>query len=105
MRVGEGELPYPMPWAMSAETSFVERPADYRRYLEGAGFVIESETDRGELARTLAREMREKIEREGPPPLGMHTLMGETASVRLGNVMSMLHGGVISPIEIIARAA
>ena len=105
MRVGEGNLPYPLPWAMSAETSFVERPADYRRYLEGAGFVIESESDRGDFARMLAREMREKIEREGPPLLGAHTLMGETASVRLGNVMSMLQAGVISPVEIIARAA
>lgn len=104
MRVGEGELPYPMPWALTPETSFVERPADYRHHLEGAGFEIESETDRGDFARALAREMREKIEREGPSPLGAHTLMGESATVRLGNVFNMLNAGVISPVEIVARA-
>ena len=39
MRAGDGEIPYPMPWAETAETSFVETPATYRRLLEAAGFA------------------------------------------------------------------
>lgn len=105
MRTGEKDLPYPMPWAASLATSFVETPATYRQLVEAAGFVIESETDRGDLARELAHQMREKTAKDGPPPLGLHTLMGPATPERLGNIIKALEARTIAPIEIIARAA
>ena len=63
MRMAEGELPYPMPWAATPDTSFVEPPETYRRLLAEAGFAIEAEHDRSDLALRLGREMRE---RRGP---------------------------------------
>ena len=73
--------------------------------LEELGFTLESETDRGDLAHDLARAMREKAAKDGPPPLGLHTLMGPATPERIGNVMKALAAGVIAPVETIARAA
>ena len=38
MRERDGALTYPVPWASSAETSFVATAADYRRAARGRGF-------------------------------------------------------------------
>lgn len=104
MRVAEGELPYPMPWAQSSETSFVETPDAYRRMVSAAGFKIEREENQRQLVLDLAREMRAKAEASGPPPLGPQTLMGPAFRERLGNVMATLERGTIAPVQMIARA-
>jgi SAM-dependent methyltransferase len=104
MHVQPGEVPFPMPWAASSATSFLETPETYRRLLAEAGFVLRSERNQRELALKLAREMRETIAMHGAPPLGLHTLMGPASKERLGNVMATLERGTIAPIEIIAWA-
>lgn len=104
MRTGEGELPYPMPWAATQETSFVESAATYRTLLTEAGFAIEKERDRRDFTLRLGREMRENSARHGTPPLGLHVLMGPASLERLANVMGVLERGLIAPTEIIARA-
>ncbi len=104
MRMQDAALGYPMPWADTIATSFVEPPENYRRLLVAGGFEIEHECSRRELVRTLVREMREKAETSGPSPLGPHVVMGPSAKTRLGNVFEALENGVIAPIEIIARA-
>jgi ubiquinone/menaquinone biosynthesis C-methylase UbiE len=105
MQVKAGEIPYPMPWAQTVATSFVEMPETYRRLLTAAGFKIEREENRREFVLKLAREMREKTAIQGAPPLGLHILMGPASRERLVNVMSTIEGGTLAPIEMIARAA
>jgi SAM-dependent methyltransferase len=104
MRAGEGELPYPMPWAMTLQTSFVEPAAHYRAALEGAGFSIDLERNHRDLGLRLGREMREKTARDGAPPAGPMVLMGASAPQRLGNVMAALSEGLIAPIEMVTKA-
>lgn len=104
MIAGEGDLPYPMPWAQRTETSFVETPETYRRLLSAAGFKIERVENRRAFVLDLAREMRAKIEKDGLPALNPHVLIGPEAKVRLGNVMATLERGTIAPVEMIARA-
>jgi ubiquinone/menaquinone biosynthesis C-methylase UbiE len=105
MHAGAGDLPYPMPWAMTIETSFVETPETYRKLLSAAGFKIEAEENRRAFVLDGVREMRAKIEKDGMPALNQHVLLGPTARERLGNVMAALERGVIAPIQMIARAA
>jgi ubiquinone/menaquinone biosynthesis C-methylase UbiE len=105
MHAGAGNLPYPMPWALTIETSFVETPETHRRLLSAAGFEIEAEENRRTFVLDRAREMREKIEKDGMPALNQHVLLGPTARERLGNVMAALERGIIAPIQMIARAA
>lgn len=104
MRASEEDLPYPMPWSMTTETSFVETPETYRRLLIAAGFKIEREENRRTFVLDLAREMKAKIEKDGMPALNQHALLGPTARERLGNVMATLERGIIAPVEMIARA-
>src|SRR5262249_2791622 len=105
MRVGEGELPYPMPWAVTPETSFVETPEAYERLLTEAGFRIASKRSQEELTLKLLAEMRAKAAASGPPPLGLHVIMGPAAKERLANVFASVENGLVAPIEIIAEAA
>jgi SAM-dependent methyltransferase len=103
MLMDDGEIPYPMPWAATPETSFVETPGTYRRLLATAGFEIETEHNRRDLALRLGREMRENTAKYGAPPLGLHILMGPATAQRLANVMTTLERGTIAPVEMIAR--
>ncbi len=100
MEVADGELPYPMPWSQTLDTSFVERPETYRRLLTAAGFTLEKERSQRDFALSLAQAMRDK----GTQPLGLQTLMGPAGQERMTNVMETLGRGIIAPIEIIARA-
>ena len=93
-----------MPWAMTVETSFVETPETYRRLLNAAGFKLQAEENRRAFVLEVAREMRERIEKEGMPALNQYALLGPTARERLGNVMKTLEKGTIAPIQMIARA-
>ncbi|MGO4706710.1 class I SAM-dependent methyltransferase [Microvirga sp. 2MCAF38] len=104
MRLNDDPLPFPMPWANSEETSFVETSDTYKGLLERAGFVVVKETDRRDMSLKLGREMRENAARNGAPPLGLHILMGPATPERLGNVMKTLEHGSIAPVEIIAKA-
>jgi ubiquinone/menaquinone biosynthesis C-methylase UbiE len=103
MNVTGDALPYPMPWADSLDTSFVEAPQTYRDLLKQTGFVLRSEKNRREMSLTLGLEMREEVARHGLPPLGPHTVMGATAPVRLGNVMLALAAGTIAPIQMLCQ--
>lgn len=103
MRIAEGDIPYPMPWAVTPATSFVRTPDDYRRMLTAAGFALEREVSRRELALGLWQEMRRRIAEQGPPRLSLQVLMGDAAKERMANVIATLERGIIAPVEMIAR--
>lgn len=104
MRMSDEQIRYPMPWADSVATSFVETPQTYRSWLTAAGFTVEAEEDLSELARQAASRMAERAEKDGPPPLSLHTLMAPATPERLGNAMQALGRGVLAPVAITARA-
>jgi ubiquinone/menaquinone biosynthesis C-methylase UbiE len=105
MRTGTGDIPYPMPWAATPATSFVETPDTYRRLLEAAGFKVESQRSQTDLTLKLLGEMRAKAAKEGPPPLGLHVIMGAEAKERLANIFGCVESRLLAPTEIIAQAA
>jgi hypothetical protein len=39
----------------------------------------------------------------GPPPLGLHLVMGADSRLKIGNMMANIELGVIAPVELIAR--
>jgi SAM-dependent methyltransferase len=105
MRVADGDIPHPMPWAATAETSFVETPETYRRLLATAGFAVGDPIDRSAQVLAIGRAMRERAARTGVPPLGLHVLIGPASRERMGNVMRALESGTIAPVQMMARAA
>jgi SAM-dependent methyltransferase len=97
MRVGAGELTFPLPWADDERSSFVETRERYAELLRDAGFRIELDEDR-----TAA------VASAGPPPAGALTpgvVFGPGFAERIGNNVASTMAGILSPVLMIARAA
>jgi ubiquinone/menaquinone biosynthesis C-methylase UbiE len=105
MRTGEGQLAFPVPWATTNATSFLRTPADYCHLLEAAGFLILKERGRREFAIDFFQQMRARVQQAGgPPPLGLHLLMGAGSADKIANMVDGLERGLIAPTEIVCQA-
>ena len=104
MRTGDGPIRYPVPWALSEETSYVATAKDYRDALQNAGFRIAQERGRGPFAIEFTERLMARMAQSGPPALGLHLLMGEKAPVMAGNMLAMMKEGILEPVELYARA-
>lgn len=98
---GAGEIGYPAPWSPDATHSFVAPPQDYRDAAAGAGLRLVAERDRGDFARAYFQKVTAAIEAHGPPPVGLHLLMGEEAPVRYGNAVTAAMARVAAPWEMV----
>jgi hypothetical protein len=93
MRVGDGDLTYPLPWAEDETSSFVETRGRYAELLTAAGFRIEVDEDRTPAA--------------APPPPGALTpaaVFGPGFTERIGNNIAATMAGTLAPILLVARA-
>jgi SAM-dependent methyltransferase len=98
MRIGDGAVTYPVPWANTEETSFLASVTGYRRDLEKAGFSIQSERDLWVLG--IAGDTALNV---GRPKHGSQIFMGENAAAKDDNLYSAVTRRVISPVQIVAR--
>ena len=106
MRIGEGELTYPVPWATTAASSALATPAEYRAALQAAGFSVIAERNRRDFALAFFDQLRAKTAAAGgPPPLGLHILMGRNTPDKVQNMIQNISNGRIAPVELIARKA
>ena len=104
MRTGDGDLTFPVPWASTAEASVVESLGTYKNALNAAGFRIIAEQNRHEFALDFFAHLQANAAAAGgPPPLGLHILMGETAPVKVKNMIENISEGRVAPIEVIAE--
>ena len=104
MRVGPGELTYPVPWATKADGSALGSRDEYKRALKLAGFTVTVEQNRRDFAlEFFARMQANMAAAEGPPPLGLHILMGEEAPTKLENMIQGISQDRIAPIEMVAE--
>ncbi|MCU1239805.1 MAG: ubiquinone biosynthesis protein [Candidatus Acidoferrum typicum] len=104
MRAKDGEIQYPVPWALSEETSFVGTARDYRDALQKAGFQIAQERGRAPFGIAFTERVIARMTQGGPPALGLHLLMGEKTPMMIRNILAMMKEGVLEPVEIYARA-
>jgi hypothetical protein len=98
MRVGEGDLTYPLPWSSVAETSAVATPTDYRAALTAARFEILDERNRRSDLAGYAVAMGGKA----TPPMLPHR--GATWDNKTANLAALVRGGILAPVQILARA-
>lgn len=104
MLSGEEPLTYPVPWSTVQETSTLASPEQYIAALEQAGFTIHAQRDRRDFAAEFFAETRRRIEAAGgTPALGVHIAMGESAPVKISNMIENIAAGRVAPVEIIAR--
>ncbi len=102
---GEADEPlaFPLPWSTVAETSFVHAPNVYHDAASAAGLELETETDRTEFALAFFEEAFARMAESGPPALGIHLMMGETAPEKFQNYVTNLKAGRIRPTEMIFK--
>lgn len=96
MRIGDGDLTYPLPWATDETASFVETRDGYATLLGDAGFRLEHEEDR-----TAANAAA------GPPAPGALTpgdLFGPGFAARLHNNIAAAMSGTLGAVLMVARA-
>jgi ubiquinone/menaquinone biosynthesis C-methylase UbiE len=104
MRTGPGDLAYPVPWATTADLSAVAEPERYKEALQKSGFAIIAERNRRDFALTFFAELRAKTSAAGgPPPLGLHVLMGKSTPDKVQNMIDNISKGRIAPVELIVR--
>ncbi len=105
VRVAEGAIRYPVPWAMTDETSFVADLPTYTDALRDAGFRIEEVRSQKDSAIQVTQRAMARMAQEGPPVLGLQLLMGEKTPLMVANVLTMMREGLLEPVKLIARAA
>jgi len=103
MRLRSDNLAFPLPWASVAATSFLSSPDSYQESLGAAGFEIISHEDRTETVLEFMSGVAKGLKAGvGPPPLGLHLLMGPEAGTKLINMVEALEAGILAPVEIVA---
>jgi SAM-dependent methyltransferase len=104
MQTGSGDLTFPVPWATTADQSAVAEPVRYKNALQKAGFSVIAERNRRDFALAFFSDLRAKTAAAGgPPPLGLHVLMGKTTPEKVQNMIDNISKGRIAPVELIAR--
>ena len=94
-------LVYPVPWASSADMSHVATLDEMRAALVLAGFSVERVEDRSEFAREFVAKLRAAA--SGPPPLGLHLIMGREFPAKIANLAQNVGDGRCAPWELICR--
>ena len=101
---GEGGEPcYPLPWANERSISFLGTAESVQRFLREARFSILSWADKSLQSLEWFAAMTEKAGRSGPPPLGLHLLMGEKAKLKSQNLIRNLREKRILIIQAMAE--
>ncbi len=103
---GTGGPPhYPVPWAEDSSISFLAPPERVRAMLEALGLRILDWEDKTRHSLDWFSATVEKIEQSGPPPLGIHLLMGDTARTKLVNIVDNLREVRVVVIQALAEKA
>ena len=68
-----------------------------------AGFNIIRIRNRRDFAAEFFAETRKQMEQAGgAPPLGVHIAMGESAPIKISNMVENITAGRVAPVEIFA---
>lgn len=100
-----GPVHVPVPWADERSISFLAKPAAVREILEQVPFRILDWEDKSRQSLEWFVATVDRLKQSGPPPLGIHLLMGSTARVKLENVIRNLQEQRIVVIQAVAAKA
>ncbi|MDH3669885.1 MAG: methyltransferase domain-containing protein [Gammaproteobacteria bacterium] len=100
-----GEPHFPVPWAEKSTISFLEKPASLRAILDKAGLKTSEWEEKSQHSLEWFEAVIEKTKESGPPPLGLHLLMRETAQSKFENVIRNLRENRIVVVQVVAEKA
>ncbi len=99
-----GDVIFPVPWARDPSISHLATPARMRELLAAAGFEIVHEHDSTAESLSWFREMTERIEQSGPPPVTFALFLGEDFPTMARNQVRNLAEGRVRTVTYICRA-
>ena len=98
MLIGNCELQYPLPWAAEEDGNAIASATDYISLLIKAGFSLKHEDDKTDFANGFFEKMSASMgTSEGPPPVGLHLLMGGLTTQKIKNMAKLIKSGIIAP--------
>lgn len=100
MRIQDGALTYPLPWAENERASAVSSPSIYLEALEKAGFVSTPPQDKSGFALQFFDRFAKKRAKSHPPALSPHLIMGKTTQLKIQNIYQQIKHGVLAPVVI-----
>ena len=106
MKTSAEPLSFPVPWAASAETSFLKTPTQMRALLHDAGFGVHCEENQAEMAIEFFKEKFVTAQRStlAPvPALGVHLVMKDRPKEKFRNTLENIINGRIAPVLMIAK--
>ena len=104
MQVGDGQMDYPAPWASSEDQSALAPPETYEAALKSVGFEVGESIDRTAFAKQFFADLAAaQSQADGPPPLGLHLIMGGDTALKVRHMVQNIESGLIAPIELHAR--
>lgn len=105
MKIGKKPLEYPVPWAKTAETSFLKTPEQMQILLEGAGFSITKMENRVEVAKSFFKKQllaQKASKSDKPPVLGVHLIIREQAKEKFENTQLNIDLELMAPVLMFA---
>ena len=98
-----GEVHFPVPWAEDGSINFLA-PADSLKQMIGDfSLKIRNWEDKTGHSREWFEAVLERVEASGPPPLGIHLLMGDSAAAKIRNMARNLKDNRVSVIQAVAE--
>lgn len=97
------EVVYPVPWAENESISHLATEAAARASMEQAGLSVETWAAKNAESIAFFDRVLVKIATDGPPPLGIHLLMGDNAREKLKNCVENLQHDRVSVVIGVAK--
>jgi ubiquinone/menaquinone biosynthesis C-methylase UbiE len=98
-----GDVHYPVPWASDPSTSFLVTPEQLRTLLAEAGFELVSEDDSSDESLAWFRQVRARVEQDGPPPVTFAAFLGDAFGQMAVNQVANLAEGRIRTVMLTCR--
>lgn len=89
LKKGSEPLHYPVPWANDASISFLIRSHSLHELLSASGFIRIQTKDQTMAGIDFLQRMVSNIT-NGPRPIGLHLLIGDSAGEKLANLLTNL---------------
>lgn len=104
LSTGSEEPEYPAPWAASPEQSFLATADETSAHLERNGFSVIEIKDQTSQSNVFLEESIARMKSSGgPPPLGLHLVLGPRFKEILAGMRRNLTAGRLAPTIIHAR--
>ena len=93
LKKGDGTINYPMPWASTANLSFLTNSKKMDDTLKGVGLNKIKSINQTQAGIDFFDALVARLKEFGPPKMGLDVLMGETTKPKLMNLLTHLKTG------------